>query len=207
MTYRELDEAANRVAHLLAAMGWARGSVWRCCFPGRRRRSWRSWRCSRPERRMCRSIRRCRRRGCSWCSMTPRRSSWSPPPRWPTGLDGFDLAVIDVDDLEDPAVDQPTRHRTAGAGPRRYRLHHLHLGHHGDPQGGGHHPPQRVPAAGLTACELPLRRGGCGRSVIPMASMSRCERSGARCLGGGRLVVVPESVVARAGRPAGLTGR
>jgi non-ribosomal peptide synthase protein (TIGR01720 family) len=32
-TYRELDEAANRL------------SAWRCCCPGRLRRSWQSWRC------------------------------------------------------------------------------------------------------------------------------------------------------------------
>ena len=38
-------------------------------------------------------------------------------------------------------------------------------------------------------------RGRCGRSVIRWPSTSRCERSGARCLYGGRLVVVPESVV------------
>ena len=32
MTYRELEEAANRLAHLLAAMVLARVSVWRCCL-------------------------------------------------------------------------------------------------------------------------------------------------------------------------------
>jgi hypothetical protein len=30
MTYRELEEAANRLAHRLAGQGWARGGVWRC---------------------------------------------------------------------------------------------------------------------------------------------------------------------------------
>ena len=35
---------------------WARGSVWRCCWSVRPRRSWRCWRCSRPGRRICRSI-------------------------------------------------------------------------------------------------------------------------------------------------------
>ena len=57
-TYRELDEAANRLAHLLAARGRVRASVWRCCLPVPPRRSWRSWRCSRPGRRICRSTRR-----------------------------------------------------------------------------------------------------------------------------------------------------
>ena len=37
--------------------------------------------------------------------------------------------------------------------------------------------------------------GRCGRSVIRWPSTSRCGRSGVRCCGGGRLVVVPESVV------------
>ena len=31
MTYRELEEAANRLAHLLAGHGRARVRVWRCC--------------------------------------------------------------------------------------------------------------------------------------------------------------------------------
>ena len=36
MTYRELDEASNRLAHLLTGYGAGPGcSVWRCCFPGR----------------------------------------------------------------------------------------------------------------------------------------------------------------------------
>ncbi|EUA32933.1 linear gramicidin synthetase subunit D domain protein [Mycobacterium xenopi 4042] len=32
-TYRELDETANRLAHLLADRGVGPGSGWRCCFP------------------------------------------------------------------------------------------------------------------------------------------------------------------------------
>ena len=44
-TYRDVEEAANRLAHLLADQGLARVSVWRCCCPGRRRRLCRSWRC------------------------------------------------------------------------------------------------------------------------------------------------------------------
>ncbi len=75
-----------------APAGWtrvrARGSVWRCCFPGAPRRSWRFWRCSRPGRRICRSTRRCRRRGSgSWWPM-PRRSPRSPPRGWPSGWTG-----------------------------------------------------------------------------------------------------------------------
>ncbi len=32
MTYRELDEAANRLAHFWPARGGPGYSVWRCCF-------------------------------------------------------------------------------------------------------------------------------------------------------------------------------
>ncbi|EUA32851.1 AMP-binding enzyme family protein [Mycobacterium xenopi 4042] len=42
-TYRQLDEAANRLAHLLIGHGAGRGSGWRCCFPARLRRLWRFW--------------------------------------------------------------------------------------------------------------------------------------------------------------------
>ena len=41
---------------------------------------------------------------------------------------------------------------------------------------------------------LPAGPGRCGRSATRMLSTSRCGRSGVRCCGGGRLVVVPESV-------------
>ena len=58
-TYRELDEASNRLAHLLAgSRGGPRASGWRCWCSVRLRRSWRCWRCSRPGRPMCRSTRR-----------------------------------------------------------------------------------------------------------------------------------------------------
>ena len=58
-TYRELDEAANRLAHLLAGHGVGPGErVAVLCAALGARRSWRSWRCSRPGRPMCRSTRR-----------------------------------------------------------------------------------------------------------------------------------------------------
>ena len=78
MTYRELDEASNRLAQLLSG-GRVRGSVWRCCFRVPPKRSWRYWRCSRPGRRICRSTRRIPMRGSSSCSPMPRRSRRSPP--------------------------------------------------------------------------------------------------------------------------------
>ena len=72
LTYRELDEASNRLAHLLASHGCGPGSsAWRCCFRARLRRSWRFWRCSRPGRPICRSIR---------AACGPNRSSCLPMP-------------------------------------------------------------------------------------------------------------------------------
>ena len=43
-SYRELDEAANRLAHHLVGRVRVRDSVWRCCFPGQVKRLCRSWR-------------------------------------------------------------------------------------------------------------------------------------------------------------------
>ena len=83
MTYRDLDQAANRLAHRLAGQAWARDSMWRCCFRDRLRRSWRWWRSSNPGRPTWPSTRGCLRRGSGSCSPTPRRSPRSPPPGWP----------------------------------------------------------------------------------------------------------------------------
>ena len=105
-------------------------------------------------------------------------------------LDGCELLVIDVDD---PRIDTQPEHGVAGAGPRGYRLPHLHLGHHRCPQGGGRHPPQCDPAAGVTGC----RPAGGGQVWSQWHSyafdVSVWEIWGA-LLHGGRLVVVPESV-------------
>ena len=119
-------------------------SVWRCCCRGRPRRSWRCWRCSRPGRPICRSTRRCRRRGSGSCSPMPRRSPRSPPPGWPARLDGCDLLVIDVDD---PAVDTQPGTALAGAGARRTSpTSSTPRAPPGSPKGVADHPPQRHPA-------------------------------------------------------------
>ena len=59
VTYRELDEAANRLAHLVVAQGAGPGQCVALLF-SRSRRGDRGdrWRCSRPGRRICRSTRR-----------------------------------------------------------------------------------------------------------------------------------------------------
>lgn len=55
LTYGELHERANRLAHLLIRRGPDPSRWWGCCCPGRPRRSSRCWRCSRPAPRICRS--------------------------------------------------------------------------------------------------------------------------------------------------------
>ena len=44
MTYRELEEAANRLAHVLAGYGVGPGERVGLLVPRSARRSWRSWR-------------------------------------------------------------------------------------------------------------------------------------------------------------------
>ena len=75
MTYRELEEAANRLAHLLVGRGAGPG---RCVAllleRSAPRRSWRCWRCSKPARPTWRSTRVCPVRGSGSCSTMPPRS-------------------------------------------------------------------------------------------------------------------------------------
>ena len=86
----------------------------------------------------------------------PRRSPRSPRPACGRGCTGRPGRHRH----RRPRCWRPTQHRIAGAGARGYRLHHLHLGHHRCAQGGGGHPPQRHPAAGVTGC-----RAGAGAGV------------------------------------------
>ena len=180
-TYRELDEAANRLAHLLAGQGVGPGQCVALLF-------------SRSAEAIV-AILAVLKTGAAYLPIDPglpaARIGFMLADAAPiaaittTGLadrlDGCDLLVIDVDD---PGIDSLSGHGLAGAGRRGHRLPDLHLGHHRCPQGGGRHPPQRHPAAGLTGCR-PSCRGRCGRSVIPMPSTSRCGRSGVRCCTGG----------------------
>ena len=116
LTYRELDEAADRLAHLLAGQGAGPGQCVALLFTrsaeairvdsgGARRRG----------RPMCRSTRRSRRRGSGSWWLMPRRSPRSPRPGLRPRLDACDLPVIDVDD---PRIDSQPMHSVAGAGCR-----------------------------------------------------------------------------------------
>ena len=81
LTYRELDEASNQLAHLMIWL-WlpAPVGVWRCWWNARPRLSSQCWRCSRLGRRTWRSTPRCPTSGSDSWSVTPRRSPRSPPP-------------------------------------------------------------------------------------------------------------------------------
>ena len=170
---------------------WAPGSVWRCCFPG--------------SAEAVVAIVAVLKTGAAYLPIDPglpaARIGFMVADAAPIAaittsglagrLDGYDLLVIDVDD---PAVDSPTQHRIAGAGPRGYRLPHLHLGHHRCPQGRGRHPSQRDPAAGVAGRRPGPAPGQVWTQCHSYAfDVSVWEILGA-LLRGGRLVVVPESV-------------
>ena len=205
MTYRELDEAANRLAHLLAGQGAGPGQCVALLL-------------SRSAEAIV-AILAVLKTGAAYLPIDPALpaarigfmlADAAPIAAVTTaelagrGWTGMTLLVIDVDD---PAVDTQPGTALAGAGPRRHRLHHLHLGHHRCPQGGGDHPPQRDPAVRRHWTPACRRAGRCGRSVIPMPSTSRCGRSWVRCCTGGGWWWCPKSVAALTGRLPRLAGR
>ena len=192
MTYREVDEAANRLAHLLAGQGAGPGERVALLF-------------SRSAEAIV-AILAVLKTGAAYLPIDPAvpaaRMEFMVADAAPiaaittTGLadrlDGCDLLVFDV---EDPRIGTYPAHSTADAGPRGDRLHHLHLGYYRCPQGGGDHPPQRDPAAGVPGCPDGWgRAGGCGRSGIPWPLTFRCVRSGVRCWVVGGWWWCPESV-------------
>ena len=177
MTYRELEEAANRLAHLLAGHGVGPGE----CVALLLERSAEA----------VIAILAVLKTGAAYLPMDPglpaarigfMLDDAAPIAALTTAdlrsrLDGHDVLVIDV---QDPRIRAYPCTALAGARRGRYRLPHLHLGHHRGAQGGGHHPPQRHPAAAGTRRRAGASRG-CGRSVIPWPSTTRCGRSWVRC--------------------------
>ena len=192
MTYRELEEAANRLAHLLADQGAGPGQCVALLF-------------SRSAEAIV-AILAVLKTGAAYLPIDPAvpggadRSSWSADAApiaaiTTTGLadrlDGCDLPVIDVDD---PAL-------TANPAPRCRRRPPMTSPTSSTPRA----PPVcprgwPSPTTTSPSCStrwMPAwswRRDRCGRSGIPMAfDFSVWEIWGA-LLHGGRLVVVPESV-------------
>ena len=182
MTYRELDEAANRLAHLLAGQGAGPGSVWRCCFPR--------------SAEAIVAILAVLKTGAAYLPIDPALpaarigfmlADAAPIAAITTAglrsrLDGCDLAVIDV---ERPRDRHPPQH---GACRRRRPDDIAYIiytsGTTGVPKGVAitHHNVTQLLAsldAGLPA------RGRVDAVSLAMPSTSRCGRSSARCCAAG----------------------
>jgi non-ribosomal peptide synthetase component F len=72
ISYRELNQRANQLAHHLGSMGVGRKCVSESCWSAVSRWWWQSWECSKLAARMCRWI--CRRRRTDWLSCSTMRT-------------------------------------------------------------------------------------------------------------------------------------
>ena len=167
-TYGELDEASNRLAHLLTGVGCRPGvRVWRCCSPR--------------SAEAIVAILAVLKTGAAYLPIDPAL----PAARIEFMVDdAAPIAAITTAGLAELAGRirpdrhrcrgsphrHPTRYRVAGAGARRPGSPHLHLGHHRGAQGGGHHPPQRHPTAGVTGRRL---AAGGGVDAVSLVGLRR----------------------------------
>ena len=188
MTYRELDESANRLAHLLAGEGVGPGQC------------------------VGLLVERSAQATIAMLAVLKTGAAYLPiDPGLPAARIGFMLAdaapiaVITTTGLADRlegATCWSSMSRTPGSTPTRAprcrhprprdRLPRLHLGHHRGAQGGGGHPPQRHPVDRVTRC-APERAGVLSQCHSLAFDVSVWEIFGA-LLAGGRLVVVSEAV-------------
>ena len=200
MTYRELDEAANRLAHLLAGQGVGPGE----CVALLLARSAEA----------IVAILAVLKTGAAYVPIDPAlpaaRMGFMVADAAPIAaittagladrLDGFDVAVIDVGDIGAPAVD--TQPSTALPAPAPDDIAYLIYtsGTTGVPKGVAVTPPQRHPAAGVTG-----RRPAAGAS----AGVDAVSLVGLRRLGVGDLgrVVAWGAAGGGARRGGALTGR
>ena len=162
MTYRELDEAANRLAHLLAGQGVGPGQCVALLFDPFRRGDRGDF--GGAQDRGGVSADRpggCRRRGCSSCVEDAAPIAAITTAGLAGRLDGCDLLVIDVDD---PALTpNPARHCRRRA-PMTSPTSSTPRAPPVCPKGVAitHHNVTQLLASLDAAC----RRRGCGRSVI-----------------------------------------
>ncbi len=141
-SYRGLDEASNRLAHLLVSHHIGAGDVVGLLVE----------RCAQA----IIAILAVLKTGAAYLPIDPAH----PQPRIDFMLtDAAPAAVLTTTaladrltghptktiDLNDPAHHHPTQHRPTHTNPRHHRLHHLHLRHHRNPQRRGHQPPQHHP--------------------------------------------------------------
>ncbi len=179
MTYRELEEAANRVAHLLADHGVGPGRCVGLLLPRSVRPLSRFWRCSRPGRPICRSTRPAR--GADRVHARRRHPDRRDHHRRAADrLDGHDLLVVDVSDIEASAISSyPCTALPAPAGEDIAYLIYT-SGTTGVPKG------VAVTHRNITQLIEAVDPGlvghnECGHSGIPWPSTFRCGRCGARC--------------------------
>ena len=189
-TYRELDEASNRLAHLLISAGrQARAVCGAAVHPVRRgdrgdpggAQDRGGLPADRP--------RGARGAAASSSSPTPPRSRCSPPPSWPTGSTATTVAVIDIDD---PAVHHQPATALPAPAPDDIAYIIYTSGTTGVPKGVAvtHHNVTQL----LRSLDAGLPRTGVWPQCHSLAfDVSVWEIFGA-LLRGGRLVVVPEEV-------------
>ena len=202
LTYRELDEASNRLAHLLTVTARSRDGVWRCCSAARLMRSSRSGGAQDRGGLSADRPGTARLRGSEFMLADAAPTAAMTTADLRSRLDGHDLAVIDIDD---PA------HRTPNPAPHCRRRTPDDIayiiytsGTTGTPKG------VAVTHRNVTQLSVNARAGlprpGCGRSATPMAFDFSVWEIWAALLGGGRLVVVPEDGGDLAGRLPRLAG-